>query len=281
MGLKAVITAEEYEGLDDGPKGFYKKSGESYVLDVEDVDSHPTVKGLTATLKKYRDIAPDAKALKAKLDEANTLREQWGDMDHEETVAALARLKELQDGAQKDSDVEAKIAAIRADLEKAHTKALGQKDRVIAERDATILEMKTFIDKSTLDGALDRALADPDNKILPEYRKAARALILTEFKPKVIRVDGGDYHAQFVTELGDLDAKDFVAKWVTTDDAQQFLEGSGNRGTGTSTDRTTGGANVKNPWKQETWNLTEQGKMLKEKPALARQLAQSAGRKIA
>lgn len=35
--------------------------------------------------------------------------------------------------------------------------------------------------------------------------------------------------------------------------------------------------NLKNPWQKETWNLTEQGRVYRANPALARQLAEQAG----
>lgn len=38
-----------------------------------------------------------------------------------------------------------------------------------------------------------------------------------------------------------------------------------------------GGGNIINPFKKETFNLTEQGKLFKENPALAKSLAQEAG----
>ena len=41
-----------------------------------------------------------------------------------------------------------------------------------------------------------------------------------------------------------------------------------------------GGAQGTNPWTKEAWNMTEQGAMIRQNPALARQMAQQAGQPV-
>lgn len=275
MPVRAIVPKEEIDSLDEALKALYKEDKDVFVLDLDaTVDDHPRVKGLKATLGRYREIAPDAKGLKAKIDEAERIRQSFDGLDPEEMRAALTRLQEIEDGTQ-DKDVEKRLEATRLDLEKKHGKVLGEKDKAITERDQKILSMDAFIRKLLIDNGLDAAIEEIE--VLPEYKKAVKAL-LKEYGPKVVDEDG-EYTSIYSTDLGDISLKDFVKKWATEDEAAPYLKPSGNRGTG-ARDSAGGGAR-KNPWAAGQENLTEQGRMLKENPTLARTLAAAAGKKIA
>ena len=79
MAIKALLKT--LDGLDESIKSLYVKRDDAYVLDVDDVDSHPNVRGLVSTLAKQKD---DIKSLKENLS-------AFGGMTGEELAALKAK----------------------------------------------------------------------------------------------------------------------------------------------------------------------------------------------
>lgn len=277
--LRAILTAEEHAELDEGLQGHYQEAADgSFALNA-DVEKHPTVAGLRATLKKYRDVAPDAKALKKALDDAQELREAVGDRSAEDLSAAFARLEELEAGGKGDNSAEVERLSRRIEaLTTAHKDALDKKDEEIRGRDA-------FIERLVLDQALDRSMteeAEADSRgvhIIEDYRPAVKALIRQDFKPRVVR-EGEEYKGIISTDMGDESISDFMARWGRSDKAKKYRPASGNEGSGARNSDAPGGS-ATNPFKAETRNLTEQGRLVKENPTLAKRLAKEAGVELA
>jgi len=63
-------------------------------------------------------------------------------------------------------------------------------------------------------------------------------------------------------------------------DRESLLVGVGASGSGAEGTPARTGSPAKNPWKKDTWNLTEQGKLVRENLALAKRLASEAGRPL-
>jgi len=283
MALKAVVTAEELAELDESTQELYKENqaGDAHILDVSGIDSHPTVKGLKSTLSRFKAVAPDAAALKKIKERADALEETWGELDPEETKAALERLAELDAGEGGD-DLEAKLKAAREAVERKFTKQLEKKDEDLAEALESVTDRDGFIETMILDRELDAGLSHA--KTIEELRPGAKALIRAKYAPKVERVTDEStgktvYRGVIADELGESSVADFFEKWSKTEEAQPYLPASGNAGTGSRTgDGGRGGS--KNPWAKESWNLTEQGRIFQKNPALARQMAAAHGHKI-
>ena len=62
MALKSVVT--DINTVDEAQRGLYEKKGDTYVLAIEDPDSHPSVSGLKSAFGKTKD---ELKALQKRL----------------------------------------------------------------------------------------------------------------------------------------------------------------------------------------------------------------------
>jgi len=289
MPLKAVVTNDEYDGLDEARQADYKaaQGGESWILDVEGVDDHPTVKGLAATLRKYKEISPSATTLKKTLTELEALKSVWVDehgqaLDPDITRDALKKLAELESGDGK-VDVEARIKAAQAVVEKRFEKILNDR----ATENQALLEQvggrDAYIESLIVKREIDEGLKHIG--VIEDLRPGARALIMMDHGPKVERTVDEEtgkvnYAGVIKTDVGEVSIPDFFARWATENAAQSFLPPSGNQGTGSFTADGVGTKRRINPWMKDTFNLTEQGRITKENPTLAKTLASAAGVKL-
>ena len=74
-----------------------------------------------------------------------------------------------------------------------------------------------------------------------------------------------------------LSLPDFLKELKADLDYQNQFRASGVTGSGGMGSNATSGTSGVNPWKAETWNLTHQGKIYRESPALAASLKVAAG----
>lgn len=279
MALKAVLSQDAYDGLDEAQKGAYHQGSDgSWILSIEGIDTHPSVRGLSNTLTKYRDIFPDANAAKALKERFDALESAWDGLDPEEVRTSLEKLGELEAG---QPDVQAQVDRTKKAMEKAHEKELEKVRGEVEERDATIQEQSAYIERITIDAEIDRSLDKGD--VLKEVRPGAKAYLRLTHQPKVQRVVDDEtgkvsYRGVVKTAVGESAIPDFVAQWLTTDEARGYLPPTGNTGTGSGRGSGSGGGprNI-NPWAKETRNLTEQVRISNENPALAEQFKKAAG----
>lgn len=279
--LKAILTADEFGEIDEGLQGLYKSVADGrHVLDADGLDAHPSIQPLVTTLGRYKEIAPDARRLKARLDEADRVKSVFGDLDPDDVTAKLERLAELE-SADGGEDLAVHLARQKKALEEQQQKALAAKDTLVTEKEADIAKRDRFIERLVIDHELDAALGKV--KVIEDYRPAVRAL-MRDRRPKVV-VDGEDgdeqeYKGVFSTDIGEVGIADYIESWARSDEAKPFLPASGNEGSGARGGGSGGDRGRANPWKKETFNLTEQGKIAKENPALAKQLAAAAGKSL-
>lgn len=128
---------------------------------------------------------------------------------------------------------------------------------------------KTVVDRAIQDAALTNGVIP--SAIADVLERARRDGWTLNEKDKVVRIQDGEIM------FGGDGASPLTAKeWVLgalKDQAPYFFERAG--GTGAVS---LGGGNVmNNPWHKDSWNLTNQGRLVKEKPALAKALAAQAG----
>ena len=289
MPVPAVLTNEAYDELEEAKQGDYKakQGGEGYILDMEGVDEHPLVKGLATSLRRFKEVFPDAAKLKKFLAEKEKLEKAWQledgtQMDPDVTRDALTRLEELESGEGK-IDVGAKIEAAKGLLTKKHQKELEARDEELAEERKSRGDSDSYINTLTVRLDLDKGLAHAG--IPEERRKAARALIVVDHAPKAKRVENEEtgkvsYETVVKTEVGEVSLSDFFERWIMTDEARDLLPPSGNQGTHSKTaDGQPGGRRV-NPWLKETENLTQQGQLITSNPKLAESMARAAGKEL-
>ena len=141
------------------------------------------------------------------------------------------------------------------------------------ERDTAVTRhQRSVIDRDLTDAALAagvRPTAIPD--LL--FRAERAGWILTDKNKVVLRDDeGGTQYVIGADGASPLTPKEWINGHVR-DTAPHFFD----MPTGGGALGSNGAAGSKNPWLKESWNMTEQGKVFREKPALAKQLAAAAG----
>ena len=126
MALTTVLNVEEFEEIDETTQALYKQNQakDAWILDIDGVQNHPTVKGLAGTLAKFREVAPDARAMKVIKENYEALKETWADHDPEDLETKLARLEELEAGTGGE-DAQARIDAAVAAIDGAWVSIVG------------------------------------------------------------------------------------------------------------------------------------------------------------
>lgn len=273
MGLRAVV--ESLDGI-EGAADFYTQAEDGkYYLEVEGVDNLPAVQGLATTLKKYKEAAPSAHGLKAKLERLDELEAFGGlEMTPDEVRERVQELEELR--ASGGEDVDKRIEELRETYEKRKAAAVQQEAKKREQVEQENQTLQQFVERLTIDNALERALDKVE--VIPSTREAVKAL-LKQRGPKVVK-DGDDYRGIFETDLGDLDISDYVETWSKRDEAAPFMPASGNKGSGAKGQNGAGGTSRANPFSPDNRNVSEQMRIAKENPRLAQQLAAEAGVKL-
>lgn len=258
MALKSVL-----ENLDDVPEALHdeytKKTvngKEVYVLQIDDLEAHPTVRGLKNAHE----------AVKKKRDEYKTQLEGFEGLPEDFSIDAYNTLKAAAEGKGGDKVDEKQIADIRAD-----------------ERKKVLKEVQPQIDRAsrldgevrrrTIDGGLTDALVEAG--VSKEFLPAARALLKEKGKIELVDEDN-QFQARIETNLGPQTLGEFVKDWVASPEGKAF---AGKPSGGDAT----GGNNKsmdENPFKAPQGgkiNLTKVSNLVKENPEKARQLARAAG----
>lgn len=218
-------------------------------------------------------------------DENNDASGGGGENETDKAVKALAAknaelLEELKKTRAKAREMEAAEAERQkqiadAEEEKARkskdfeTIEKGYKEKLSKAEGEGIL-WKSKYEALVIDRGLDEALSAA--KVNPVLAKAAHALIKAEH--------GVELSEDGRATIGGKPLADFVGEWAKSDTGKAFVM-SGNSGGGANGSGNGGGGNDKpNPWKPGSFNLTEQGRLLKTDRAAAIRLAAEAGVKI-
>lgn len=218
MGLKAIL--ESLDGVDDAHKAFYKEVEGQFVLDVEGVDDHPSVRRLKnahEAQKKANVELRDAKtAIEAKLAElpADFDAEKW----HQLNAAAASDKKAKDEAAE----------GLKAMYEKRLTDIEAAKAKEIAERDAKNTALNAELDSYVRNDALRSSLIKVN--VNKELMDAAVALL----GPKIaVRTDeSGRRIPVFPDDLGDIPVEKYVSEWGNTTGKPFIAPASGPSGSG-------------------------------------------------
>lgn len=259
MKLKAV-----YSSAEDIPQGYEdlytERNGQFELTGIEGIKTQGDVDRVQESLRKERD---EHKATKAQL-------QKFGELDADEVHEKLDRVAELEAAAGGKIDDDKMEELVQARL---------KRERGPLEREITQLKTKNqeFEQQVT-----EFQQKDHQRTIHDHVRKAAQSQKLVD-----TAVDDALMVAERVmdvTEDGRVVTKDNVGVtpgldpqvWLT--EMQQTRphwwgpsQGGGARG------GSGGGGGGNNPFSAESWNLTEQGRMVRESPERADQMAKSAG----
>jgi hypothetical protein len=266
--LKAVIENES--DIPEALKAEYTEKDGKFYLDLDgSLNTHTAIVPLAtalATLKKEKKTVQDKlTALEAKV---TGLPDDFDPSKYADTVAELEALKK---DPNRDKDTEAKLQRERERYEQRLRDAENKRLADLAAKDAEISERDGLIHETLVDGGLTDALVK--HGIAKEFMGATRALLRGSVKVK--KNDDGKRHAVVDTDLGEVDIDKFVENWSKSDDGKPFVmpaRGSGGHGSGN------GRGSEINPWAKESFNLTEQGRIMGVDKEKAKRFMKAAGR---
>lgn len=103
MALKTSIKKDAFDELPEALQEYYKQDGENYVLDVDGVDDHPTVKGLKNKLDELMGETKSEREKRKALEQAQTEAER-------KAAEEKGEFEKLYKTAQEQLDAERKQA---------------------------------------------------------------------------------------------------------------------------------------------------------------------------
>ena len=240
-----MALKNKYANAGDIPaelKPFYVERDGAWVLDSERNEelrqtNITVMKERDALLKRFEGIDPDAvrqlAAEKARLEEEQRLKD--------------GKFQEVLD------------ARLKAEREKVFAP-------VVAERDALNGKLTALlIDQAVVTEATKRGLRPT---AIPDITARARATFkLVNGAPQAFDGDAPRYGKDGTSPMT-------LAEWVDAlvSDAPHLFEANAGGGAAGSGGGAAGNRSVKNPFRKETWNLTEQMKLQKSDPGLAARL---------
>jgi hypothetical protein len=205
MGINAILNS--VDDIPEAMKEFYLENGNKFVLDIDGIDDHPSVRGvITAnrTNVKKRD------EFKARLSDLESrLAEIPEGFDAEEYLSLKAAADDPDNADRKKAEGE--HSRSQRTLYKKKIDNLTRKHRADLEaRDGEIAERDRFIDKSVVVTGLKDALMEVG--VEPDLLDGA----LANLRPSVTvqRAESGDRKAIVETDLGDVDVPSFVRDWA-------------------------------------------------------------------
>ena len=252
---------EKQEDIPAGLDDYYVLRAEKYMLEVEGLRTDADV------LRVQKALDNEKIAHRALKDKYSPL----ADLDINEVINNLDRIPELEASAGTAGDqaakvqqmVDAKIAAIKAPLERElntlRTKVTTQDQEI----GAYVKERRTnTLEKAVITAARE---LEVDPTMEDDVLRFAHAVFDIDEQNNVVTKDG-------VGVTPGIDPKSLLTDMIQRkprwfkESVTARLTGGSNKGNGTT-----------NPWKKETWNLTEQGRVLRADPTMAKNLAKQAG----
>lgn len=267
--LKTVV--DSLDGIEEQYRGLYEEKDGKYILQIEGVDSHPSVVALKnghMNSKRERDEAKRQLAeLKKKLEAVPE------DFDADE----WHRLRSEEEARRSDPDnkdvrkqIEAATAAVKSQYEARLAKAKKDAEAALAEIKAEKESLEADLRGALVDDGLTKALVKVGVK--PTLLRAAKRMFDADVE---VVIEDGKRVARMKSDLGGDSIEDFIANWSRSDEAKDFIApptGADERGA-----RGGRGMGADNPFSKSAWNKTVQGELLKTNRAKAEQLAKSAG----
>lgn len=183
----------------------------------------------------------------------------------------LGELKTAKKGAEIDpaevERLETELATVTQQLADA-TKAAKTAATAAEKSAADLASERGFNERLLVDNGLNAALLEAGVQN-PAHLKGAAALIRGN-KVEVL-IEGENR----VAKIGGKPLADFVKEWSQSDDGKAYVSAPGNGGG--NAPGSGGKRSGVNPWAKETFNLTDQGKLLTENPTLAATYQAAAG----
>ena len=248
MKLKSVL--DTLDGLDEAIAALYTQKGDSYVLNIDQIDAHPDVTGLKSSLAAVR---AEKKNLEAKVSE---LTDKFGSLPDDFSVDEYNRLKDGGGG-----NIDQRLADQRARL-------TAEKDAVVKKLEAERDAYKSRIERLASENEINKAMSEAN--VAPHMQKAVRAMFQSQIK---VDYEGDDA----IVTIENLPVVDKIKAWAGTDEGKYFVAAPANGGGGSNNGNDKKTDQKENPWSKEGFNLTKQMEIIRDDPARAAQLKAAAG----
>jgi hypothetical protein len=289
MGLKAVI--DSIDGLPEPVAELYVQSGDKFVLDIDDVDSHPTVSGLSNTVKAVRtekkDLEKNFQELQAKI--AGIDLDKIKDVDLDDYANQVAELKKLRDEKEQQQIQKLKDEKNWEKLEQQltgeHTKKIESLNQSYSEQLEMLKQQlnETATKKDEEINSVMSALKEnlKDKELTSELAKAKGniPILMPHISPfvEVQKTEDGKFQAVVVDQnknprINNLGEPMTIAELVNEFKAKPEFSGEGlfavekkPGGSSSSGNRDTS-SSEHNPFRKDTFNLTEQALLKRKDP---------------
>lgn len=244
MPLPAVIAA--LDNVDASYQDLYTEIEDGrFILDIDgEIAGHPVVAPLENAYRKEQ-----AKR-KRQGRELDALKEKF-------TAGGEGKVGDDGDKATAPGARQRREAAHKQELEVAASEAE---------------KYRSALEATLVDAALTNALIEAN--IAAPYMKAAKAMHRANLT--VVERDGA-FQAVAGGPDGNQSPADYIAAWAQSDEGRAFVAAPRNGG-GAANGSGATGLRMPNPWRAESFNRTEQARIARDDPALARRLARAAGR---
>lgn len=265
MALKAIL--DNLDELDAGFHDHYRKDDKlgKFVLDVEDFDAMPRVRGLKDEAAKNRIAARNfeqALAPYKALGELDVLTQTLDRIPELESAASGKGVDENKLNELVEGRLKGKLAPVERELG-----TLKQQNQQLTE------QLTTYQKKEQLRNIGDSVRAAASKlKVLDTALEDAMLLAERVFE---VQEDGTVVTKDGVGVTPGLPAED----WLKDMQSKRPHWWGPSVGGGAGGNKG-GGSGMTNPWSADNWNMTEQGRLYKENPTRATQLAQAAGTSI-
>lgn len=257
------------DNLTDLPEAFHQlyteKNGKYHLTGVRGMKTQEDVDYVKSILEKERGEHKDTKK---KLETFNTLNlsveevQQKLDKIHELEAAAEGKLDESKINEMVEARIKTRMAPLQRDLEK-YQKDVAEKDSVIGQyqqKDIT-RQIHDHVRKAATNSKVVGSAVE-------DVLMHAERIFEVDERGKVVTKDGVGVTPGVEADVWLSDMQDKRSHWWPQS------QGGGATGSGQ------GGGYANNPFSADHWNLTEQGKLLRENPEKANQMATAAGTKV-
>lgn len=248
------------EEIPEALRSYYKKQDDgSYVLECEGA----------ADMKKVQEFRDTNTRL---MKENDDLKKRFKDVDPDEFVRLKSIETDLQSGKLAGTKAEEILNQRTAEMKKAHDKAVAELNEKLTAANGTLSRL--MINDAAVQAALPKGLRKEAAADL--QARVAQVFRLVDGKPVAMNGDQKLYGK----DGGELTIGEYIDGMITS--APHLFEPSAGTGAGgaSNTTQSPGNNSGVNPWKKETWNMTEQGKMVKANPKQAAQMAKAAGKPV-
>ena len=280
--LKAVLP--NLDDVDEAIKGFYVEKDGKFYLDLESIEEHTANRALASSLQALRAERQKLKSDLAAMKE--TLAKYPEDFNPEEYEELKTKLAELDDDDDEGDDDDKKKR--RRDDDNKRVLSLTRQFEQKIERQKKQYEQmlkEEREDKAAIEASLRRVLIEEgltkhlvDAGVSSPFLPGAIALLRSN---AVVEIEDGEHRAMIKTDAGNVPLEKFVPDWAASDDGKPYVaqaKGGDANGSGARRRSETTEAN---PWKDgPTFNLTQQGLIMKQDRAKAERLAKAAGKAL-